>query len=110
MRQELEEKYIILLKICYFISDWLDISEYEEFEFDFKLTYEDKRKIAILEQSKSQLFSHVDSETIIILQLPIPSVGWWHPMSSLRLLGLYPIPSCSYLNELSSSCLINLEL
>lgn len=23
MRQELEEKYIILLKICYFISDWL---------------------------------------------------------------------------------------
>ena len=48
MRQELEEKYIILLKICYFISDWLDISEYEGFEFDFKLNYEDKSKIAIL--------------------------------------------------------------
>lgn len=65
-----------------------------------------KSKIAILEQSKSQLFSHVDSETIIILQLPTLSVGLWHPMSSLGLLGLYLIPSCSYLNELSSSCLI----
>ena len=67
MRQELEEKYIILLKICCFISDWLDISEYEEFEFGFKLTYEDKSKIATLEQSKNQLFSYVDLEMIKFL-------------------------------------------
>lgn len=35
MRQELGEEYIVLLRMHYFISDRLDISEYEGFAFDF---------------------------------------------------------------------------